>query len=128
MYTHYIYTYMNYIHIYICIYTFICMYSFFQILFHYRLLQDIKNVSLCYTLGPCLFYIQRYISINYKFQIDPSITFPFGNHKFVSYVYFYFVNKLFESLLYSPHISDIIYYLSFCSLFLFLQNQPSGYT
>ena len=101
---------------------------FFKILFHYRLLQDIKNVSLCYTLGPCLFYRQRYISINYKFQIDPSITFPFGNHKFVSYVYFYFVNKLFESLLYSPHISDIIYYLSFCSLFLFLQNQPSGYT
>ena len=30
----------------------------FQILFHYRLLQDIEDSSLCYTVGPCLFYIQ----------------------------------------------------------------------
>ena len=30
----------------------------FQILFHYRLLQDIEYSSLCYTVGPCcLFYI-----------------------------------------------------------------------
>ena len=25
----------------------------FQILFHYRLLQDIEYSSLCYTVGPC---------------------------------------------------------------------------
>ena len=25
----------------------------FQILFHYRLLQDIENSSLSYTVGPC---------------------------------------------------------------------------
>ena len=31
---------------------------FFQILFRYRLLQDIEYSSLCYTVGPCcLFYI-----------------------------------------------------------------------
>ena len=37
----------TYIHIYICIYT------LFQILFHYRLLEDIEHSSLCYTVGPC---------------------------------------------------------------------------
>ena len=36
------------------------MYILLQILFHYRLLQDIEYSSLCYTVGPCclsfLFY------------------------------------------------------------------------
>ena len=27
--------------------------SFFQILFPYRLLQNIEHSSLCYTVGPC---------------------------------------------------------------------------
>ena len=36
----------------------ICMY-FFQIVFHYRSLQDIKYISLCYTLRPC------YLSVLY---------------------------------------------------------------
>ena len=31
----------------------ICLYILFQILFHYRLLQDIDYSSLCYTVGPC---------------------------------------------------------------------------
>jgi len=34
-----------------------CIYIFFQILFHYRLLQDIKCSSLCYTVGPCLYIL-----------------------------------------------------------------------
>ena len=29
------------------------MYSFFQLLFPYRLLQNIESSSLCYTVGPC---------------------------------------------------------------------------
>ena len=29
------------------------IYILFQILFHYRLLQDIEYRSLCYTVGPC---------------------------------------------------------------------------
>ena len=28
----------------------------FQMLFHYRLLQDIEYSSLGYTVGPCVFY------------------------------------------------------------------------
>ena len=44
--------------IYICMYMYeyiyirIYIYSF-QILFSYRLLQNIENDSLCYTVGPC---------------------------------------------------------------------------
>ena len=39
----------------ICIYThtYIYILFLFQILFHYRLLQDIEYSSLCYTVGPC---------------------------------------------------------------------------
>ena len=40
----------NVYYIYINIYT----YVLFQILFHYRLLQDTEYSSLCYTVGPCL--------------------------------------------------------------------------
>ena len=29
------------------------LYMLFQILFHYRLLQDMEYSSLCYILGPC---------------------------------------------------------------------------
>ena len=54
-----------YIYIHTYIYTYICIciteslhiyiYILFQILFYYRLLQDIEHGSLCYTVGPyCL--------------------------------------------------------------------------
>ena len=33
------------------------IYILFQILFHYRLLQDIEYNSLCYTVGPHYIYI-----------------------------------------------------------------------
>ena len=34
-------------------YTYSCFYSFFQSLLPFRLLQTIKQSSLCYTVGPC---------------------------------------------------------------------------
>ena len=49
MYVH-TYVYM-YVYIYIYIYIYICI--LFQILFPYRLLQNIEYSLLCYTVGPC---------------------------------------------------------------------------
>ena len=75
----------------------------FQILFPIRLLQNIKQSSLCSTVGPCWLsilyivylyiymcvcvcvYIYIYIYINPKLLIY-SPPFPFGNHKFVFYI------------------------------------------
>ena len=68
----------------------------FQILFHYRLLQDTEYGSLCYAGGPCCFSI-LYIVVCY--QLIPNSQFiplfPFANHKFFLYVcvYFCFKNK-----------------------------------
>jgi len=39
-------------HAYMCMYIYIYV-SSFQILFDYRLLQDIVHSSLCYTADPC---------------------------------------------------------------------------
>ena len=60
--------------------------DFFQILFHYRLLQDIEYSSLSHTVGICLFisFIYRSICLS-QILIYPCLAFPFGNHKFVSY-------------------------------------------
>ena len=44
------------------------MYIVFQILFHYRLLQDIEYNSLCYTVGPC------YLPILYKVVCRLTLT------------------------------------------------------
>ena len=39
-------------------------YILFQILFHYRLLQDVEYNSLCYTVGPCYFiYSSMYLFV-----------------------------------------------------------------
>ena len=63
------------------------IYIILQILFFYRLLQDTEYSSLCYTVGPCyLSILYIVVSINPKFLIYTSRRFPFGNHKFVSYV------------------------------------------
>ena len=41
------------------LYIYVYVYILFQILFHYKLLQDIEYSSLCCTVGLCyLFYIQ----------------------------------------------------------------------
>ena len=39
----------THIHVYVYIY----VYILFQILFHFRLLQDTEYSSQCYTIGPC---------------------------------------------------------------------------
>ena len=41
------------IHIYINIYIYLIYNVLFQVLFHYRLLQDIEYSPLRYTVGPC---------------------------------------------------------------------------
>ena len=60
------------------------VYILFQVIFHYRLLQDIEYSSLCYRVSPC-FLFNTYItviSINPKFLIRLTLPSPFGNHKF----------------------------------------------
>ena len=71
-----------------------------QILFHYRLLWDIECSSLCYTVDPCwlsclyivisisFMYSNQYLLISNSKCVCP-LPFPFGNHKFVSYVWIY---------------------------------------
>ena len=49
--------------IYIYIYTYIYIYILFQILFPCGVLQDIDYSSLCYTVGPCCFYLFIYLFI-----------------------------------------------------------------
>ena len=65
------------------------MYILFYILFHYGLLQDTENSSLCYTAGPCCSSIV-YITVssaNPKLPVllPPNIL-PLSNHKSVLYV------------------------------------------
>ena len=40
---------------------YIHIYILFQIIFHYKLLQDIEYSSLCYTVGPCLSILKLFI-------------------------------------------------------------------
>ena len=42
------------------------IYILFQILFHFRLLQDIDYSSLCYTVGPWFFLIGVFVLLNFK--------------------------------------------------------------
>ena len=69
-------------------YKYICI--LFQILFHYRFLQNNEYSSLCYTVDLCywsILYIDyNNLDLNPKFLIYPSPTlFPFGNCNFVFY-------------------------------------------
>ena len=43
-----------YIYVCVCVYIYIPL----QILFHYRLLQDVEYSSLCYTIRPCCLLIR----------------------------------------------------------------------
>lgn len=56
----------------------------FQVLFPYRLLLNMEQVSLCHTVGPCL--LSNTLSCGYanpKLLIYASCPrFPFGNHTF----------------------------------------------
>ena len=70
------------------IYIYIYIYILFQILFSYRLLQNIEYSSLCYTVGPCwlsVLHIVVYMLINLLIYPSPP-PFPLGNYKFVFYV------------------------------------------
>ena len=82
----YTYTYI-YTHIWICICTHIYKHMK-EIVFPYRSLQDIEYSSLCYTVGPCWFsYVGYCVCVNPKLLIYLSAPFPFGNRKFVFYIY-----------------------------------------
>ena len=62
------------------------MYILFQIIFHYRLLQDIEYSSLRYAAGPCPSILCVVVSVNPKFLTYPSPPFHFSNYKLVFYV------------------------------------------
>ena len=66
------------------IYIYMNIYIIFQILFYYWLLQGIVYSSLCYTVGPVVYFIHGSVSVNPKFPI--YLSFPFSNHTFVFYV------------------------------------------
>ena len=58
------------------LYSYTCI--FFQIIFHYRLLQDIKDRFLCCIIGPCYlssFYIVVYVKL---LQLCPTLFDPPG--------------------------------------------------
>ena len=57
----------------------------FQILFPYRLLENIKYSSLCYIVGPfqlSILFIVVYICPPQSSNLSLLSTFPFGNHRF----------------------------------------------
>ena len=71
------------------------VYILFQILFHYRLLQDIDYSFLWYKVGPyCLFYILLCVSTNPKFLVYPSFLLSVTVSLFSMWVCLCFVNKL----------------------------------
>ena len=39
---------------------YIYIYILFQLFFHYRLLQDIDCATVCYAVGPCLIYTEKF--------------------------------------------------------------------
>ena len=91
------------------------LYVFFQIIFALRLLQDIDYNSLCYVVNPVayLFYEQQFLSVNpilLIYSSHPTLTFSFGNQKFVSYVCEFasvlYINSFVLFLI--PQISDSI--------------------
>ena len=67
---------------------------YFQILLHYRLLQDVECSSPCHTVGPC-HWSALYMVVCICSSQAPNVSFttPGGNHKFVFYVCSYFVNR-----------------------------------
>ena len=64
------------------------IYIFFQIIFHYRSLQDTEYSILCYTVNLCYLSILCIVAyIPYFLFIRSPLSFLFGNCKFVFYVY-----------------------------------------
>ena len=67
------------------------LHVFFHTIFHYRLSQDIEYNFLCLCSKSLLFiyfmYSSVYLLIPNSWFVPPSLPLPFGNHKFVFYVY-----------------------------------------
>ena len=58
----------------------------FQIVFHFRLLQNIGQSSLCYTVDPCWLSILNtavWTCQSQTLSLSPTTSFPPGNHKFI---------------------------------------------
>ena len=74
----------------VCVYIYIYIYLLFQIIFHYKLLQDIEYSSLHYIAGPCLsilfVVVCIYLSHTPSYSIPLSPCFPFGIHKFIFFL------------------------------------------
>ena len=63
----------------------------FQILFPFRLLQNIEQSSLCYIIGPCWLSILNIILCTHQSKtssLSPTL-FPPGNHRFVKSVFLF---------------------------------------
>ena len=73
------------------------LYIYIQIIFHYRLLQDIKHCSLCYTVTPCclsiLYYSDVYL-LNRILLIFPS---PLSLSPLVSFLFVSVYDLLIDS-------------------------------
>ena len=59
---------------------YIYVYILFQILFHYRLLQDFEYSSLCYTVGPCCLSILCIVVCTVYVLINNLQNQPLHNH------------------------------------------------
>ena len=94
--------------------TYIYTHSFFHTIFHHVLCQEIRYSFLCCTVGPhCLSILYVIISISQP-QTVPcplAITGLFS----LSMVYFTFIYRIICAIFQIPHISHIIWYLSFSS-------------
>ena len=91
-----------------------CLYIYiypFPILFPFRLLQNIKQSSLCYIVGLCrlsILHIVVYICQPQTPNLLLSLPFPLGNYKFILCESFCFVNKLICPLFKALNVSMII--------------------
>ena len=77
------------------LYIYIHVSILFQILFPFRLFQNIEQSFLCYTVGRCWLSILNIAVCTCLSQTPNPSPRPFAprNHKFVLWVCFYFVNK-----------------------------------
>ena len=57
--------------------------ALFQIIFPFRLLQNVEQSSLCDTVGPCQSFIEQYVHVSLKLSIYPSSSFPPSNKEFI---------------------------------------------
>ena len=104
--------------IYMCVFVCVCIYILFHILV--PLWFPTGYSFLCYTVGPCLFFIQHCIFVSLKLLIYSPSRFPFGNHGSVFYVWESVSVLTISSFVsfFRFHICDIILYLCLSDLVL----------